>query len=73
MRDVASFTVASVAEGLYAIGEQATDNGKAGPLLGVLRYAVTGQQASPPLFESIVALGRTRTVERLDDCIAMLQ
>lgn len=73
VRDVASFTVASVAEGLYAIGEQATDNGKAGPLLGVLRYAVTGQQASPPLFESIVALGRTRTVERLDDCIAMLQ
>lgn len=72
VRDVEPFTVDSVAEGLYAIGEQVTDNGKAGPLLGVLRYAVTGQQASPPLFESIVALGRTQTVARLDRCIDML-
>jgi glutamyl-tRNA synthetase len=72
VRDVDLFTVEEIADGLRAIGEQVTDSGSAGPLLGVLRYAVTGQQASPPLFESIVALGRARTVERLDRCIEML-
>jgi glutamyl-tRNA synthetase len=72
LSDADVFTVESVSDGLQIIGEQVTDNGKAGPLLGVLRYAITGQQASPPLFESIVALGRARTVARLDRCIEML-
>ncbi len=54
------------------IGEQYTDNQKAGPFLGTMRYAVTGQQVSPPLFESIMALGKTRTLARLDGVLARL-
>jgi glutamyl-tRNA synthetase len=37
-----------------------------------LRVAITGSQVSPPLFESIAALGRTRTLARLADCRARL-
>jgi glutamyl-tRNA synthetase len=34
-------------------------------LFGALRWAVTGQQVSPPLFESMEALGREATLARL--------
>ena len=33
-----------------------------------LRVAITGSQVSPPLFESIAALGKARTLDRLADC-----
>ncbi len=33
-----------------------------------IRVAVTGSSVSPPLFESIAALGRDRTLARLDRC-----
>ena len=33
-----------------------------------LRVAITGSQVSPPLFESIAALGKDRTLARLADC-----
>lgn len=33
-----------------------------------LRVAITGSQVSPPLFESIAALGKARTLARLADC-----
>jgi glutamyl-tRNA synthetase len=42
------------------------------PLPGRLRLAITGQPVSPPLFESMVALGRERVVARLDEAIAIL-
>jgi glutamyl-tRNA synthetase len=38
----------------------------AGKAFQPLRVAVTGSSVSPPLFESIAALGRERTLERLD-------
>ena len=63
---------ATLSAGLTAIGESVTTNGKAGPFLGALRLAVTGQEVSPPVFESIVALGRDRAVARLDVAISML-
>jgi glutamyl-tRNA synthetase len=66
------FTVETIQTGLYQIGEAATENGKAGPFLGKLRLAVTGQPVSPPLFESMVALGRERVLARLDEAIAIL-
>ena len=56
---------------LLALGEKHTANGKAGPFLGQLRLAVTGQQVSPPLFESVVALGRARVVQRLDQILPL--
>ena len=67
------FDVAALSAGLTAIGEENTTNGKAGPFLGVLRLAVTQQDVSPPVFESIVALGRNRTLSRLDDAIEVLE
>ncbi|MCZ7672619.1 MAG: hypothetical protein M5U34_38625 [Chloroflexi bacterium] len=39
--------------------------------MGKLRLAVTGQQVSPPLFESMLALGRTRTAARLAQVVAL--
>jgi glutamyl-tRNA synthetase len=38
---------------------------KPGPFFAPLRVAVTGKTVSPPLFASIVALGRDKTIERL--------
>ena len=38
-----------------------------------IRVAVTGRTATPPLFDTIVALGQERTLERLDRAITALQ
>jgi glutamyl-tRNA synthetase len=38
---------------------------KAGPFFGVLRVAITGRTASPPLFQTMAVLGRARCMERL--------
>jgi glutamyl-tRNA synthetase len=67
------FDTETVAAGLTAIGEAHTTNGRAGPFLGVLRLAVTGQDVSPPVFESIVALGRDRSLARLDTAISIME
>ncbi|MBP8001190.1 MAG: glutamate--tRNA ligase [Chloroflexi bacterium] len=69
---VQPFTSEALAEGLRQIGEKHTTNGKAGPFLGVMRLAMTGQEVSPPLFESMVALGRGRAVSRLETIITLL-
>ncbi|HSQ38966.1 MAG TPA: glutamate--tRNA ligase, partial [Anaerolineales bacterium] len=39
---------------------------KAGQLFGIVRNAVTGKEVSPPLFGSIEALGRAKTLKRLE-------
>jgi glutamyl-tRNA synthetase len=69
---VAPFEKDSIGDGLIAIGEQNTSNGKAGPFLGRMRLAVTNQKVSPPLFESMMAMGRERVLARLDEAIAIL-
>ena len=38
-----------------------------------IRVAVTGRTATPPLFDTLVALGRERTLERLDRAVAALR
>lgn len=45
---------------------------KAGQLFGILRAAVTGQQVSPPLFESMEIIGKQAVLERLQDAEAAL-
>jgi nondiscriminating glutamyl-tRNA synthetase len=45
---------------------------KAGDLFMPIRVAVTGRTATPPLFDTLVALGRERTLARLDAAIAAL-
>lgn len=45
---------------------------KPGPFFTPIRVAVTGKTVSPPLFGSIVALGRERTIERLKNAQRLL-
>ncbi|HEY8800843.1 MAG TPA: glutamate--tRNA ligase [Candidatus Limnocylindrales bacterium] len=45
---------------------------KAGDLFMAIRVAVTGRTATPPLFDTLVALGRNRTLARLDAALATL-
>ena len=45
---------------------------KAGDLFMAIRVAVTGRTATPPLFDTLVALGYARTLERLDRAIEAL-
>ena len=46
---------------------------KAGDLFMAIRVAVTGRTATPPLFDTLVALGRERTLERIRAAIALLE
>jgi len=46
---------------------------KAGDLFMAIRVAVTGRTATPPLFDTLVALGYERTVARLDRAIEALE
>lgn len=45
---------------------------KTGDLFGTIRVAITGRTASPPLFETMEALGRRLTLERLQTALARL-
>jgi glutamyl-tRNA synthetase len=45
---------------------------KAGDLFMAIRVAVTGRTATPPLFDTLVALGHERTLDRLDRAIERL-
>jgi glutamyl-tRNA synthetase len=55
---------------LRALAE--TNGWKAGDLFMAIRVAVTGRTATPPLFDTLVALGRDRTLSRIDGAIALL-
>ena len=46
---------------------------KAGPFFGVLRVAVTGRTASPPLFQTMEVLGRDVCLARLAGALGKLQ
>jgi glutamyl-tRNA synthetase len=51
----------------------AEDRGwKAGDLFMAVRVAVTGRTATPPLFDTLVALGYERSLDRLDRALAAL-
>jgi glutamyl-tRNA synthetase len=45
---------------------------KAGDLFMPIRVAITGKTATPPLFDTMVALGYDRTLERIDRAVEML-
>ncbi|MDX1614900.1 MAG: glutamate--tRNA ligase [Candidatus Promineifilaceae bacterium] len=59
------FDLEHISQGMLDIGAAHTNNGKAGPFLGRMRLAITGQKVSPPLFESMLAMGRERVQARL--------
>ncbi len=46
---------------------------KAGQLFGALRTAVTGQTATPPLFDTMAILGRETCLARIDQALAKLE
>jgi len=46
---------------------------KPGQLFGILRVAVTGQSVSPPLFESMVIVGREQTLARVVQAESLLK
>ncbi len=45
---------------------------KPGDLFMAIRVALTGQTATPPLFDTMVAIGHDRTLERLDRAIEVI-
>jgi glutamyl-tRNA synthetase len=55
---------------LRALAEQR--GWKPGDLFMAIRVAVTGRTATPPLFDTLVALGSERTLERIDRAIESL-
>ncbi len=46
---------------------------KTGDLFGLIRVAVTGRTAAPPLFETMAVLGRERAVARLESAVRRLE
>ena len=45
----------------------------ANQVFGILRAAVTGQKVSPPLFESMEIIGKEKSLQRLQNAIALLE
>jgi len=45
---------------------------KAGQLFGSIRVAISGSNATPPLFQMMEVLGRERTMHRIEQAIARL-
>ncbi|MCA9928927.1 MAG: glutamate--tRNA ligase [Anaerolineales bacterium] len=66
-----TYDLETISQAMQEIGAAHTDNGKAGPFLGQLRRAITGQDVSPPLYESMLALGRERVLARLDEVLTL--
>ena len=57
-----------------AFREKAEELGvKAGSFFGPVRGAISGKKVSPPLFESIEALGREETLRRIGHAVAFLE
>lgn len=46
---------------------------KAGPLFGAIRVAITGRSVAPPLFDTLAALGRERSLARIAVAAAALE
>ncbi len=65
-----SFDAASIEAAMKELAERV--GGKSGPVFMVLRIAVTGKTVTPPLWESIHALGQAAAVARLQETERML-
>jgi glutamyl-tRNA synthetase len=65
-----SFEADEIEPPLRALAEER--GWKPGDLFMAIRVAVTGRTATPPLFDTLVALGRERTLERIDRAIQTL-
>jgi glutamyl-tRNA synthetase len=66
-----SFEAEELEPPLRALAEE--HGWKAGDLFMAIRVAVTGRTATPPLFDTLVALGRARVLDRLDRALDALR
>ncbi len=69
--DPVAFEAEPIESALRAAAE--THGWKAGDLFMALRVAATGRTATPPLFDTLVALGRDRTLARIDAALEVLR
>ncbi|HKY78931.1 MAG TPA: glutamate--tRNA ligase [Anaerolineales bacterium] len=65
------FNAASADEPMRAVADEL--GLKAGQLFGILRMVITGQEISPPLFESMEVVGRENVLARLQAAIEALE
>jgi glutamyl-tRNA synthetase len=65
------FSAAGAEEPMRAVAEEL--GLKAGQLFGILRNVVTGQEISPPLFESMAIVGRETVIARIQAAITVLE
>ena len=70
LAELSSFDTESIEGLLRPLGQDL--NVKVGQLLGTLRVAATGLRVSPPIFETLEALGQERTLESIRTAIARL-
>ncbi|HEY8437237.1 MAG TPA: glutamate--tRNA ligase [Candidatus Limnocylindrales bacterium] len=69
-RDAVTWEADELEPPLRALAEER--GWKAGDLFMAIRVAVTGRTATPPLFDTLVALGRDRALARLDAAVRTL-
>jgi glutamyl-tRNA synthetase len=67
---VSTFEAASIEAALRKVADDFSL--ATGPVFTVVRIAVTGQKVTPPLFESIFALGQRESVQRLKETANLL-
>ena len=65
------FDLDTTEKALREIGD--THKIKPGRFIGAIRAALTGKTVAPGIFEVIIVLGRTKTVNRLNDLLGFLQ
>lgn len=65
------FDAASIETALRQVAEES--GAKSGPVFTVIRIGVTGKAVTPPLFESIFALGQAQSFQRLKETAGLLE
>ncbi len=71
IEQLGAFTIQKLEVGFRAQSEAMAI--KVGPFLTPFRVAITGKTVAPPLFESMVAIGREETLARLRNGLAFLR
>ncbi|MBI1884762.1 MAG: glutamate--tRNA ligase [Chloroflexi bacterium] len=71
VRDLARWDAATLEEAVRPLADGL--GLKSGDLFGLIRVAITGRTAAPPLFQTMAVLGRERTVGRIEHAVARLQ
>lgn len=70
LREAADWQAAACEAALRATAE--TQGWKVGPFFGAIRVAITGRSVAPPLFDTLQAVGRERSLARLASAAAAL-